>query len=329
MKALSDWPRPKNNTGIGLHYNTKPAGPPTADVIALWKRMGEQRIKLLANGDDMVNNSRLLSQAGFEIMVRFYAPPINLGVPASDLMKKYAQAGVTWAEGLTNEPEIEWNKPPNATNIDNLARQHIKFADACSSVGLLPLTPAIQGDRVFTWFAPFVARVIALNRRDALEGSAIACHARPANHEPGVPPPGFCFRSYELFDDVIKAALGASLPIFSTEAGYEPGSHEDNTCPEINIDLHSRYGVEMVQMNWRPALFGILFWSWLDDWFESGWWCNRRYGTLPIVKAFETMTKPSHEIDIVVPPPPPPVIDLPIVITLDGVTYRGSVKKDA
>ena len=281
---------------LGLHINTKSGngffGEPSVErdlQIDTMRRMGVTDCKLLCSGDSQLKASKWLTEQGFAVMVRFYALPGELPVPATDLMQLYADVGVRVAESV-NEPELEQG-PPSVELIDQLAQQHIRFADQCYRVGIKPVTPSIQGDRVFNYFEPLLDRIIGLGRKDALEGSYIGCHPRPANNLPMTSPPGFVVRSYELFDEAVRKRLGHSLPIYATEWGYEPGDNQNSELPRISREMHSALNVRLAQTEWRPCLEVAYYWTWLNDWFESGWWRGDVASSLPVVKAFIDMPK--------------------------------------
>jgi hypothetical protein len=136
-----------------------------------------------------------------------------------------------------------------------------------------------------------VQRIIALGRLDALTGSVIACHPRPVNNLPETPCPGFVARSYECFDAVVRKHVGKSLDIDATEFGYEPGDAANTELPPINEMNHATYNVKLAQMEWRPCLRTAYYWTWLNDWFNSGWWRGDVQGSLPVVRAFMAMPK--------------------------------------
>jgi hypothetical protein len=298
---------------LGMHVNTKAgngffqgASAERDLIVDTWRQCGITDLKLLTDGDSQVGSAKYLISQGFTVLVRFYKPPIATEAVPDDQLKKFIDVGVTLAEGYTNEPEIEWGRPPVPEVIDDLAKAHIRFADACYRAGgmthaLWPLTPAIQGDRVYNWFQPFIERIMALGRTDCLKGSYIAVHPRPVNNLPSTTPPGFVPRSYELFDDVIVGSLGHSLPIYATEFGYEPGDAQNTTLPPIDVNNHATYNVRLAQMLWRPCLKVGYYWTWLDDWFGAGWWHGDVASSLPVVRAFIEMGVP-------VPPVVPPDI---------------------
>ncbi len=267
-------------------------------IIDVWRQCGITDVKLLTSSDSQVKAARWLVDQGFRVIVRFYKPPIATEAVPDDQLRMFLDAGVSAVEGYTNEAEIEWGRPPVTSVIDDLAHAHIRFADACGRVGIKPITPAMQGDRVYTWFEPFVQRVIEIGRRDVLEGSIIGCHPRPVNNLPETAPPGFVVRSYELFDDVLIKHLGRSLDIYATEWGYEPGDSQNNELPKITYASHAAYNLWLTQMNYRPCLKAVYYWTWLHDWFDSGWWRGSIEASMPVVNMF----KMQHETQ-----PPKPV----------------------
>jgi hypothetical protein len=264
--------------------------------------MGITDIKLFTDSDSQVKAADYLVKQGFTVLVRFYHEPICTEAVPDNQIEKFVNVGVRLFEGYVNEPEIEWRRPPLPEVIEELAKAHIRFADACYRVngnkpGIVPLTPAMQGDRWANWFEPFIKRIIDLGRRDCLNGSAISCHPRPVNNLPLADPPGFVPRSYELFDDVVKAHLGHSLDIYATEWGYEPGDNANKTLPVIDLDNHAEYNRQLAVADWRPCLKVGYYWTWLDDWAFSGWWHGDVARSLPVVRVFLDMKKPPAPVE--------------------------------
>ena len=295
---------------LGMHVLTKASnqlygndGPEREEHVRIWRQMGVTDLKLVTDGDSQLKSAKWLVQQGFRVMVRFYRPPIALEAVPDDQLKLFRDVGVTIMEGYTNEPEIEWGRPPVPEVINDLAMAHIRFADACGRCFVVPVTPAIQGDRAYSWYEPFVVRVKELGRADALMGSFIGCHPRPVNNLPNTPPPGFVARSYETFDEITCKHLGTSRPIYATEFGYEPGDAENNSLPPITYESHAAYNLRLAQMEHPSCLHAAYYWTWLNDWFDSGWWRSSVDESLPVVKAFI-----SAQAIPVVPPIVPPVV---------------------
>ena len=283
--------------------------------IATMQSMGIRWLKLLTGGLSQLDAAEAFVKAGFEVIVRWYMPPVNdASVPYSEL-KPFADVGINYTEGFSNEPEAEWGRPPIADVIDKLAAQHIRFADTCAHAGLIPCTPAIQGDRLNTWFLPMCQRIIDKGRQDVLEGSVVAGHWRPGTYygsvrfsggldtqlyppdiEPRQPDgqPGFAFRSYEMWDDAITALLGHPLPLLGTEAGYEPSESRskveqwnDDSC----LARHAVLNVKLAQIEWRPSLFCQCFWILTPGGMgnDPAWFHDS--GHRPVVRAFIEMKK--------------------------------------
>lgn len=284
---------------LGMHLLSKASnqifGNESAErtlMVDVLRRMGITDVKLVTDGDSQLKAAQYLHDQGFNVLVRFYKEPVNTEAVPDDQLRLFAPY-VYAVEGYINEPEIEWGRPPSADVIDSLARAWIRFADACGRCGVTPVTPAIQGDRVLSWFRPMCERVIALVRKDTFDHAFIGCHPRPANNLPGTPPPGFVARSYEDFAAVCRD-LRIEPRLLATEWGYEPGDAANQTLPRIDLQRHADYNVRLAQME-HPDLVACYYWTWLHDWFDSGWWRGSIESSLPVVKAFIDMP---HELDV-------------------------------
>ena len=309
MRALAEWPRPNPDSGLGLHLGASIYDTRHRDLAMLeadhrlWQQMGIRWLKVFASGDSQLVSVKRYCDLGYEVILRLYSaggPEIlDRSWPVED-MQPYVQAGVHYIEAF-NEPEAELRlgEWPTQETIDRLAAAYVRFADAAAHAGAIPCTPAFQGDRTETWLRPFLRAVKAIGRQDALEGSAIAGHWRPANHPPTHPPPGFVIRSYEVWAEIVQAEIGGLPPFLGTEAGYEPGDDQDKTMPKITLGLHADYNVAQAQMEWPPYLFCQCWWLWQGPWGGSSWIENPIWreehgapgGVLPVVKVFCEMPK--------------------------------------
>ncbi len=306
MRILREWPRPNPDTGIGLHLSANPYDTRYRDPenvkrdVALWRDMGINWLKVFASGDSQVIVCREFVKQGFMVIVRLDGgTPRRLDpVPPQSDIRPYVDAGCAYAEGYVNEPEIELNLAPNADTISRLAIYYRQFADNCAHVGILPCTPAMQGDRLHNWFLPFVREMKKRNWLDAIEGSVISGHWRPGDYWRGDKtfpvnsPPidtthggvGFVFRSYEEWDKEIRAIFGGPLPLLGTEAGREPS--------EVRGDLamHARDNVQIATMPWLHSLFCQCYWIWNPPWSNSPW-IDEAGNRKPVVDAFRQMQK--------------------------------------
>jgi len=294
MKALTDYPRPANDTGIGLHlsanaWDARYYGYALRDVTE-WRQMGVCWLKVCTGSDAQLEPVKQFVRAGFEVIVRFYEhQPHPWYVPPVDLMQRFRDVGVHYVEG-GNEPELpcEWkDEHIPARAYTPLAEQYIRFADACAHAGVIPITYSIEGDRLHTWFKMLLWEIRRLGRLDAIEGSVVGIHNRPGRMPIDSPPidetwggVGFVWRSYEEWVKVITAELGWCPPLLGTEAGREP--------PETNGDLlqHARDNVDIATRDWLPQLFCQCFWLWPPGGMgnEVAWTDNTKYGRLPVVQ---------------------------------------------
>jgi hypothetical protein len=303
MKALSSYPQPKENTGIGLHlsanaWDSRYYGDGAKRDMDTWRQMGVTWLKVLTGSDSQLAPVMEFVKGGFEVIVRFYAYQPHPGfVPAVDMMKRFADVGVHYVEG-GNEPELpgEWDGHTiPADCINKLAHEYIRFADDSYRAGVIPLTYSIQGDRLNTWLLPLVREIKTMGRLDAIEGSVIGGHWRPGRMPVDSPPidqtqggVGFVFRSYEEWVRVIRAELGWCPPLIGTEALREP--HE----VDGDVNRHAADNVAIMQMKWLPELFCQCAWLWCPGGMgnEVSWVDNAKYvSPLPVVRAFIDMPK--------------------------------------
>ena len=185
---LRDYPRPLNDTGIGVHWS---AGYPVTGGLGLIKdtwlpellALGVKWVKI-ARGDGGVAFDELLLANGITPIVRLYRPQPNPGTLDEDqvrYLKEHVAAGVRYFE-FNNEPDLghEWTKgtvPPNGLEI--VARNAIQDMETILAAGGYPGIPAVAvGCR---W--DLVGEICRQGRRDLLgEGVWQAVHNYNLNH---------------------------------------------------------------------------------------------------------------------------------------------------
>jgi hypothetical protein len=168
---LRDYPRPKNDTGIGVHWS---AGFASAiglggieqtwlpDLIA----MGVKWVKV-ANHDGAMGFVELLLKHDIMPIVRLYRPQPNPGVldaKGLQAVSDYVAAGVRYLE-FNNEPDlgVEWQggeRPADALTV--VARTAIVDMEAILQRGGYPAVPALATGT--TW--DIVGEICHLGRRD-------------------------------------------------------------------------------------------------------------------------------------------------------------------
>jgi len=172
---LNEYPRPANDTGIGVHWTV---GYATAVGLArireFWlpelRSMGVKWVKIF-NHDGALDFCELLLAEGFMPIVRLYRPnpnPGRLGVKELVHLDAMIRAGVRYFE-FNNEPDVdaEWKGGRVPVNgLDLTVENTIANLELVLERGGMPAIPALaNGSR---W--DLVGRIVAAGRRDLLDG---------------------------------------------------------------------------------------------------------------------------------------------------------------
>lgn len=189
---LSEYPRPPEDTGIGIHWAPGPAASVgLGEVKDFWipelKAMGVKWVKLLHDGG--LNVAEAFLENGITPIVRIYRYQPNsedveegtLSERELAIVKEFVDAGVRYFE-FNNEPDLstEWKdkkKPPNAEEI--VARNAIKDMEAIIKLGGFPAIPALSVG--CKW--DLIGAIIEQGGKHLLEGPVwIAVHNYDMNH---------------------------------------------------------------------------------------------------------------------------------------------------
>ncbi len=185
---LRDYPRPKNDTGIGVHWSAGyPATVGMGKIRDFWLpeliALGVKWVKI-ANHDGAVSFVELLLKNDIMPIVRIYRPQPNPGVldeKALAAVRNLVAAGVRYIE-FNNEPDQgeEWqgrHVPPDALQI--VARNAIVDMEAILNLGGYPAIPALSPGTKWD----LVGEICRLGRRD-LFGEPVwqAVHNYSLNH---------------------------------------------------------------------------------------------------------------------------------------------------
>jgi hypothetical protein len=172
---LNEYPRPANDTGIGVHWVV---GYATAIGISrireYWipelKSMGVKWVKVF-NHDGALDFCELLLAEGIMPVVRIYRPspnPGRLGVKELVLIDALIRTGVRYFE-FNNEPDVdaEWKGGRVPVNgIELTVESTIANSEIILERGGMPAIPALaNGSR---W--DLVGRIVAAGRRDLFDG---------------------------------------------------------------------------------------------------------------------------------------------------------------
>ena len=185
---LRDYPRPKGDTGIGIHWSAGfPAAVGLGQIRDFWlpelQAMGVKWVKI-SRHDGGLELSHLLLKNDIMPVVRLYRFQPNPGTLDAGMLtavKDYVAAGVRYFE-FNNEPDrgAEWQGnvvPPDAVEI--VARNAIVDMEAILAAGGYPGIPALATGS--TW--DLVGEICRQGRRDLLaEPVWQAVHNYSLNH---------------------------------------------------------------------------------------------------------------------------------------------------
>lgn len=187
-KPLSEFPRPPEDNGRGIHWSAT-VYHPTGRDLQFWlnelKAMQIKWVKLLDDsGGSSIELCRALLDNGIMPIVRIYRQypnPGHLDGRGVDAVRRLIDVGVRYFE-TNNEPDLpaEWKggvKPPNW--LDIVVDNFIWDADYILSLGGLPAFPAMGPGSKDNG----IVRVIQRGRRDIFErGAWVAIHNYTLNH---------------------------------------------------------------------------------------------------------------------------------------------------
>lgn len=172
---LNDYPRPANDTGIGIHWTVGyAAAVGMAKIRDFWipelKAMGVKWVKVF-NHDGALDFCELLLAEGFMPIVRLYRPapnPGRLGVKELVHLDALIRIGVRYFE-FNNEPDLdaEWKGGRVPVNgLELTVENTIAALEVILERGGMPAIPALaNGSR---W--DLVGRIVAAGRRDLFDG---------------------------------------------------------------------------------------------------------------------------------------------------------------
>lgn len=280
MTALSDYPRPANDTGVGFHYYAD-ALHYDREALRFWlpelESLGASWLVLHSELAEPIPEGflRELVVHGIEPVVRIVACPIRLLDPLglAKLARTYAACGVRYCSvfvepnAATNWIAAEWARPDLVSRFVDLLLPALK---AIRSAGLWPLLPALRPGGEY-WDTAFLGTMLCYLRERAepeLFDSLGLCIHNPTGNRPlswgkGGPrawplarpyytAPGTQdhrgFRLFEWYDEIVRAKLGRSLPMIAGEGGPVVGIANDPDYPALDEITHSMRVTELARM---------------------------------------------------------------------------------
>ena len=326
---IEDYPRPRNDTGIGFHYYSdsfhfdRPA-------LRWWlpelKQMGASWITLVSDFDAAIPEFfiRELIASEIEPIIRIAGPvrPLDQGSLYA-LLRAYASWGVHYVH-VYNEPNLasewsleDWIKPNLVERFMDLLGPCL---DAMYQAGLNPLfTPLCPGGDY--WDTTFLSSALHYMNERGLrhihDRMAICIHNYASNRPLGwgrggrarwsatrpysCPPESQDQRGYYLFewyDEIVRARLGYSLPLICGENGLVVGTCNWPDYPVIDEITHSMRTIEMARMvmdgEVPDYVFNNAFWALAaanDEKYELHAWYKRDRTQLPAVRAMKLLKK--------------------------------------
>lgn len=184
---LNDYPRPANDTGIGIHWSAgQAAAVGMGKIRDFWipelRAMGVKWVKIF-NHDGALEFCELLLAEGFFPIVRLYRPAPNpglLGVKERVHLDTLIRVGVRYFE-FNNEPDVdvEWKGGRVPINgVELTVENTIATAEVILERGGMPAIPALSNGSQWD----LVGRIVAAGRRDLLDGPVWqAVHNYPRN----------------------------------------------------------------------------------------------------------------------------------------------------
>ena len=279
MTALSDFPRPENDTGIGFHYYAD-ARHYDREALRFWlpelESLGASWLVLYSEPAEPVPEGflRELVAHGIEPVVRVVSRPIGLLDPLglAKLAGTYAACGVRYCSVYvepnvaTNWGAVEWARPDLVGRFVEILLPALR---ALRSAGLWPLLPALRpgGDYWDTAFLGTMLRLLCDRAEpDLLESLGICIHIPTGNRplrwgrggprawplaRPYYTPPGTQdhrgFHLFEWYDEIVRAKLGRSLPMIVGEGGPVVGDSNDPDYPVLDEITHSMRVAEIAR----------------------------------------------------------------------------------
>jgi hypothetical protein len=146
----SEFPRPENDNGWGLHGDANAYSPHWAEDIKHIKRMGLKWVKMVVDGGGQLETCKKLLAAGIFPIVRMWRDRPNPGLmndTDQEAVRKYIETGVKYFE-TNNEPNLPCegvgNRLPSLDDVVGSVVSNVhRDAEFILHLGGFPLFPAM------------------------------------------------------------------------------------------------------------------------------------------------------------------------------------------
>ena len=224
VMALSEFPRPENDNGRGLHWI--PTVGQSADAVdrfvAEAKAMNVKWVTFLNDGSQIGTNDYLVKQltaAGIEPVMRVYTDGVqSIGGDLGAMVKHYKALGVDYFQ-LYNEPNLNAENGGQTPSVDRYLDAWIPAARAVIANGGLPgigaLAPSGETSDL-EFLKGTIEGLKARGQENLLDTAWLAIH----NYQGDLSLDDTKgYSRYLAYADVLRQSLGRVLPMVSTEGG--------------------------------------------------------------------------------------------------------------
>lgn len=342
---LRQYDRPKNDNGRGIHWFTTQSAPDSL-VDAYINECLAMNIKwvIFLNGFDWALHAndylvdRLLANEMMPILRVLTHPTGPLPVDLPALVGHYVAKGVRYFQ-IHNEPNLkgEWPNndfPPNmmakfAEYWSNAALQVIDaggwpgFPGLATAGGEYGLHEGEDLKYLIDALDAIHARLNANQRTKLYDKLWISLHnynmwGRDPITTPMTRKDSHCFQKFRIYDEVVRAKIGRSLPILGTEGGTRLGIRSDNPYTDThdeNVVADHTVRSFRYMMDEAPDYF-FCFCPWVlgsqlagnNDWaFEETAWYRANGTRQRVVNAVKGMPSYKRKFSWEQPVQPPQV----------------------
>jgi hypothetical protein len=277
---LAAFPRPRNDTGRGVHWAPTTYQEPD-EVDRLLKEVRAMRISwitFLNDGANVGANDYLVRKAvaaNIEPVLRVYTPH-GLPVPGAPeslaaMVQHYRGLGVRYFQ-LFNEPN---NNRENPDGQPNVARYVTDWSDAARVVimhGGLPGIGALSpgGDTDDLQYLDGMLEQFALRGQSHLLDCAwLSLHNYSFNRPVNYVGDQHSYLGFRLYHDIIQRRLGRPLPMIGTEGGTHIGADFDPAYPVVDAARQADMVLDAYRYLERPDrepyYFVYSYWIVTDD----------------------------------------------------------------
>jgi hypothetical protein len=272
---LEDFPRPRNDTGRGIHWapTTYQEEDEVDRLLAEARAMRLSWITFLNDGADIGQNDYLVKEAverDIEPILRVYTPsglPVEGGPEAlAGMVQHYRELGVRYFQ-LFNEPNNNIENPDGRPNVDRYVTDWSDAARIVIMNGGLPGIGALSpgGDvNDLQFLEDTLDRLAARGQTHLLDCAWLALHNYSFNRPIDYVGDQHSYLSFRLYHDIIMRRLGRPLPMIGTEGGTHIGSAFDAAYPPVDAARQAELVLEAYRYLERPQreayYFAFSYW---------------------------------------------------------------------